>query len=329
VLCLAPYGGIGDTIIMTALIRAIAESRPGISVDVLTIRQNAPVLEGNPHVASLLLFERRRWRTLPRLARELRRRRYDVIVDRTVRPPSLTSLLLMQAAGAKHRITVGGRGNEFIYTHVVPLPAHRVYQVERLAALTAPFGVDAGPTDWRPGLYLTSAELHKAERTWGSDPEEDRQAGGARPGRRVLVNVSATHPARRWPEEQFVEALLHLRRRDPGSRVLVIGAPAESARVARIARASGTDPVNTRSIREALALVATADMVFTPDTSISHAASAFSRPSVVMILRRLQEFTPYRLLGRLVVHEGSTLASLPAHAVIQALDEVLDAFAPH
>ena len=71
-------------------------------------------------------------------------------------------------------------------------------------------------------------------------------------------------------------------------------------------------------------MVATADLVFTPDTSIAHAASAFRRPAVVMLRRRMAMFAPYKLAGRLVWAEGATLSEIQAGAVIESLAACLD-----
>ena len=94
----------------------------------------------------------------------------------------------------------------------------------------------------------------------------------------MLVNVSSATPSRRWQVEKYVAVIAHLRKRLTDATVLVIGAPNERDRVAAVAEGSGATPVNTPSLTDAFALVATADFVFTPDTAIGHAASAFRRP---------------------------------------------------
>jgi ADP-heptose:LPS heptosyltransferase len=90
----------------------------------------------------------------------------------------------------------------------------------------------------------------------------------------------------------------------------------------RIARAGGGHAV-IPPLRDAFGLVASADVVLTPDTSISHAASAFDKPSVVMMIEGMHIFEPYQTRGRNLYSDGPTLASLPVDKVIEALDEVL------
>jgi ADP-heptose:LPS heptosyltransferase len=72
-----------------------------------------------------------------------------------------------------------------------------------------------------------------------------------------------------------------------------------------------------------MALVESADVVFTPDTSIAHAASAFAKPAVVMMIGGSDIFEPYETPGRFVYSPGPTLESLEAAPVIEALETVL------
>jgi ADP-heptose:LPS heptosyltransferase len=100
--------------------------------------------------------------------------------------------------------------------------------------------------------------------------------------------------------------------------------PSEREEAERIARDAGARAV-VPGLRDAFALVATADVVFTPDTSIAHAASAFAKPSVVMMIGGSTIFEPYETPGRSVYSPGPTLDSLEARPVIDALVSVVRA----
>ncbi|HEU4564736.1 MAG TPA: glycosyltransferase family 9 protein [Gemmatimonadaceae bacterium] len=308
------YDRIGDMILATGLLRAIARAHPSVALDVLASPANAPILEGSPHVRRVLVFRKKRRSTWPALLRELRAARYDVVIDGMVLTPSLTTLLLMLATGARWRVGIGGRSNDFVYTLPVPPAPADAHMVEQSAVTARPFGIDPARADWRPELFLLDAERERAEETW-------THAAGS--GARLLVNISSAQARNRWPDERFVEVLRHARRRWPGARVLVIGAPGEAAAVERLARAGGAEPVSGTTLREAVALVAAADVVLTPDTSIAHMAAALGRPSVVMTLERARRFVPYRAPGRVLFAEGDTLQELPLAPVLDALDELL------
>ena len=81
--------------------------------------------------------------------------------------------------------------------------------------------------------------------------------------------------------------------------------------------------VSTPSLRSALALVATAEFLFTPDTSIAHAASAFRTPCVAMHPQGMAaRWALWGTIGRTLEHTEYTLATFPADRAVQAIDEV-------
>jgi ADP-heptose:LPS heptosyltransferase len=83
----------------------------------------------------------------------------------------------------------------------------------------------------------------------------------------------------------------------------------------------------TPGVRELFALVASADVVVTPDTAVSHIASAFGRTTLTLLRRRAEYhiWVPYRTPGRNVFGDDeATLDGLPIERAIAALDDLLD-----
>src|SRR5262249_19071143 len=74
-----PYDRIGDMIVSTGLMRAIASSHPMMEVHVVASPENAPVLDLDPHVAVVIVFDRWKPWTYPSFVRRLRRARYDAV----------------------------------------------------------------------------------------------------------------------------------------------------------------------------------------------------------------------------------------------------------
>jgi ADP-heptose:LPS heptosyltransferase len=308
------YDRIGDMIMATPLIRAIARSHPTIELDVLASPSNAVVLAGNPHVRRVMTFHRKRLTSFVRTVWALRRERYDAVIDGMVLQPSVTMLLLMLATGARYRIGIGGRANDFIYTLPVTAAPPSAHQIVQSAMTATPFGVDMERVSWRPELFVDSHERAGAEHTW-------RAGAGGRP--RVLVNIAAGEARRRWPPDRVIDAVRAVLSVAPNATVLVMAPPAELGDAERIARDAGARAV-VPGLRDAIALVETADIIFTPDTSIAHAASAFSRPSVVMMTGGSGIFEPYETPGRSVYSPGPTLDSLEVEPVIDALMSVIE-----
>jgi len=309
---------IGDMILSTGLLRVIATSHPTIELDVLASPANAPVLREDPHVRTVIVFDRARPLRYLDTVRRLRRARYDAVIDCMPTAPSLTTLLLILASGARHRIGVAGRGHDDAFTLLVAPREGARHIVDQLAALAAAFGVDPDTADFAPRVYLSPRERTDAAAIW------DAHAGGGAGGRRLLVNVSSGRSFRRWPDERFVEAIRHVLRRAPELSVIVVGAPDERDRAAAIAGAAGVPFVPTPGLRDALALVDTADLVFTPDTGLAHAASASGRPAVVMHIRgTASQWGLYRSPGAEVSSADGALASLPVEAVLPEFERLL------
>lgn len=314
------YDRIGDMILATPLIRAIATSHPMLTVDVLASPANAPVLEGNPHVRRVHLFQSKRKGHYLRTLRALRKERYDAIVDdhAAVRKASLTMIFVMLATGARHRIGVAGQENEFIYTIPVA-PAPPGHQIEMAAVIARVFGVEPDLNDWRPSIALSMAELEGGEGRW----QQIEHASSITKPRRLLMNVSAAIAKRRWPSERYVAVAKAVRARHPDIVIAVIGAPGEWNTVREIASACGATAVDTGTVRDAFALVAAADAVFTPDTSITHAAVAFQIPVALFILTSSAAYVPWRVPHRLVWVKERSFADLEAAPVIDAVDSLL------
>ena len=241
VLVLRPEG-VGDLILTTGLLRAIRERHPSIALDVLTVPNNAPVLEGNPHVRRVHLADPAarlaHFRWLPALRAE----RYDAVVDAMVahRVVKTRTVVQLAALGVQRRVGVGGRENDLLYTlPVAPPPSpdgREPHQVELIGSLGAAFGV-APDADLSPRLYLSGPERQAAARDWTAATA----AGGAR-GPRVLINISispARAPWRRWPFDRHAALAAHLRRRHPDIALVVLALPGDRAAAGLVAAQGG------------------------------------------------------------------------------------------
>jgi len=328
------YERIGDMIMATSLIRNIATALPGGKVDVLATPTTASVLEGNPYVGRVLLLERNSFRSYRDLMKELRRERYTVMVDgRINNPPIFTSTPLLMYAG-RARFRVGARGDRKPRIYNVSVPEwNRVdHYMEGSKQLAIPFGVDPQLVDWQPEIFLADEELARAAEQWEEarelvTPPAEAATGtaGSATGatKRLLVNLSASEAKRRWPDGKFIATLQAARALAPNMPIIVIGLPSEWESVNQVATAVNGLPVQTPQLRDAFALVGTSDLVFTPDTSISHAASAFRKPSLVLLKREHKPYAPWNTPGEIIAWGEDEIHLLPYERVSEALNRLL------
>ena len=312
--------GIGDVILATGVFRAIARSHSTISLDVVTTRAAAPVLDNNPHVRRVIATGKSVAESAS-LASELRRSQYDVIIDGKItrgasfiRSPALTMI-----ARAPYRIGVGGGNHHLVFNICVPrYDRSKTHMVRGSAALAEPFGVDLETTSFQPEIFLSAEECARAERSW-----EAAALVHSTSGTRWLVNLSAGARVRRWPDERWIALISHLRVRQPDSTIAVMAVEKERESVQRVALASGAAAVSAPRLRDALAMVGTSERVITSNTSITHAASAFRKPTVLLLERGEDQWGSWCTPSEVAYWMGSSVASLEVETARGALDRLL------
>ena len=307
--------GIGDFITSIEIMRAIAERAPGITLDVLASPQNAQVARTLPFVNEVIVHKRGFLLASWKVWQRLRRARYDAVVDGrvAVRNVNMHTTAVLLATRAPWRIGLAGRGNDRVYN--VPIPERPLaHWTDQVVALVSPFGIAPDSRDWRPRLPLSDASRAEAESLWA-------RVGPGRP--RVLVNLSVGHPERWWPPERYKPVLAVLRERRPDAAIMVVGMPAEMELAEDVARAAGGEAI-LLTLPQVFGAVATADLLISPDTSVTHAASAFNTPTLTLQRKGTEMWTPYKTAGRVAFSDDpKRIRDMPPERVIAALEPLL------
>ena len=315
--------GIGDLILTMETLRAITEASPTITLDLLASPQNQAFARTLPFISDVIVHRRSGGglREARRTIAELRRRHYDVVIDgrATISTVKTYTGALMLGTGAPWRIGVGRRRNDWLYTvRTDPSAAGHIQEV--VASLAQPFGVQLGDRDWRARLALDAPARDAAERTWNA-------IGAGRP--RVLVNVSVGNAERYWRLDRYAPVLARLRERLPRATILVSAMPAEQSTAAGLAAAVRGAAVPL-TFGEVMGAVATADLVITPDTAITHVASGFQVPTLALMRKGTQAWAPYRTPGRVAYGDRPRVLEpgLPESRVVAELEAVIDELGP-
>lgn len=224
---------IGDVVFTTPSVRALRRARPGARLTYLVERSAAPVVQHLPDLDEVIVVPHTRGlarlRDDLRLSRELRRRRFDMVVDFHGGP---RSAWLGWATGAPVRVGYTIRGRSWMYTHRVPrsralLPRHSVENQWDLLKAAVPEVGD--PTPERDPVVM------------GEDPEVRAAVtrrlaeAGIEPGHPlVVVHVSAGNPFRRWPAASFTALVTGLSSADPNRRIILTSGPSEARAAADI-----------------------------------------------------------------------------------------------
>ena len=213
---------------------------------------------------------------------------------------------------------MAGRENDFVYTIPIRASNERAHHSRYTASLGLPFGVDPSTMDPQPTIALTSEELAEGARAWSA-------AEGDAP--RLLVNISSLNECRRWDDGSYATALRGIRRQRPDVRIGIIGGPGDELRATALARSVGAIAM-VPPLRVAFATVATANVLFTPDTSMGHAAAALGTPVVVMLPTGHEPLVPAGVAVMPLFGEGGHIRSIPGERAEAAILEMLARVTP-
>ncbi len=184
---------LGDTLFSTPAIRALKESFPSWSLEVLGHRVFGELLTHNPWVDRRWFYPGRNRRLLT-LARDLRRRHFDLVIILHGNDPEAT--LLAYLTGSPYIIGSAGSPLDMAYS-AAPAPfAPLEHAIERRLDYVRLLGADT--TDKRMDLFLGPEEIHQAQAIL------TEHFGGA--AERVMaLHPSGSNPYKWWPGENFVE----------------------------------------------------------------------------------------------------------------------------
>jgi heptosyltransferase-2 len=307
---------IGDLLLTLPAIRAIAESRPGTTVDLVTSEYSVDLVRHLPYINRVITFPRHDKRRLRAALTILRHGAYDAVVDGMVMRSHVRTRSIAMMAGARADAWIGesGRTNDHVYTmRVAPWDATTTH-AERMMQLAQPFTnvVSHGPP--RARLEISDAEETVAEALW---------SGARGSGDRILVNLSASCWQRRWPDRKFAVVLDQIRALRPAAPMIIVGLQKDATSVATLAdRVGALGAVPT--LRELMALIASTDVVLSPDTAVCHMAAAFERTLISLNLRDHEVWATSPTPGvRVVGPDDETFEGLETPAVIDAVNWVL------
>jgi ADP-heptose:LPS heptosyltransferase len=259
---------LGDVVLTTPALRALALGHPGAELDVVTEPPYVPLLEGLPGIHRVHGLARRTGATLA-LIRALRRGRYDLAVDFFGNP---RSALVARWSGARRTAGYDLRGRRVAYGTKVPrnppsgereyAPATHV----RLARAVG--GRDDGVA---PRVALAPGAESRAEALLG-------RAGITAPERAVGLVAAGTWGTKTWPSSHA--AALARRLLASGREVLLLSGPGEE-RLERglVAQAPGTVTLPACGVAELAAVIRRLGAVVGTDSGPRHLAVAFSVPT--------------------------------------------------
>lgn len=260
---------IGDVIVTTPAIDVLRRRFPAARIEFLVEPAAAPVLDHYPGLDERLVFEKSNfWFWL----RELRRRRYDWVLDFMNNPRTAQ---LAWATGAPVRVGFVVPFWSVAYTHRVPRPAGDVYAVQNKFALLRSLGLSA-PDGCLPRLAVAPSEFDAVQSWW-------TESGLDQAIERVAVMPKHRHEIRQWPAAKFKGVLQRLLTR-PGRHIVLVGGADERPYLEDVARdfPERVALLPAGSLHRAAAILSRCHAAVTNDSGLMHLAVAVGTPTVTI-----------------------------------------------
>ena len=274
ILILKP-SSLGDVVQGLPVLRALKRHWPRSQVYWWIESDLAPLLDGDPDLAGVIPFERRRWATpsnwlaLWNTTLWMRRQRFDLVIDLQC---LLRSGIFAWLANGK--LTVGldepREGARGFYDLIAPRPSFHTHAVDWYLSVLPLAGVPViRDFEWLPRRPAVAAGLR---RKWPVEP-----------GPWLILQPGARWPNKRWPVEYFAEFVRRAAALRADWRFAILGSAQERAlgeTIAGVLPSRSLDLTGRLSLPEMVEWIRLGTAMVTNDTGPMHVAAALGKPVV-------------------------------------------------
>jgi predicted lipopolysaccharide heptosyltransferase III len=267
---------IGDVLLATPVFTSLRQAYPEARLTALLNRGTEAVLAHHPELHEILIAEKGAMAAQLRFLRELRRKRFDCVIDLTDGDRS-AFMSLATGAGVRVGFNAEHRWRGLLYTHVAkpsPADSHRIeYDLATVRAL------GLAPATPQPRVHLSPNEESAAKRMLDEVVEFGRG-----PKKLIMIQPGARYPLKVWPAERFAELADRLAGAVP-CRILFGGDARERDAAEAVRDRTECRPVvvaGRLSLLEFAALLKQCDLFIGNDGGAMHMAASVGTPVVAL-----------------------------------------------
>jgi len=298
---------IGDALITTPLISEV-KNRLNSNIYVLTDKKNKFIFHSIIESNKVAVFRKGIvgfFRTL----KWINNNNFDVIVDtHDDVSTTVTFLTALSRAPWKFALT---KENNTIFTNTVERPdSSKVHIIERVAKISELFGIKINSSIINTIYKPTPKSIETVSNFIKANFTNKHYLLG--------INISAGSEARFWGVKRFQKLLDQLSNYE-NLDIVVLRSP-EDKNLAETITNGKYIIFNDHSFDELAAMISKLDMLFTPDTSAVHLASAFKVPVFGLYVHyntRDMIWSPYKSEFKAVITQEPTLENLSYDKVIK------------
>ena len=303
----------GDVILSTPVLQQLRAAYPEAFIAMLVSPACRELVEGNPHLNDVLLYDktgeqRGLWSTI-RFARRVRRLDFDTAL---ILHPTRRSHWIARLAGIPRRLGYA-RKSGWLLTHRLP---HRKqegsrHEAEYALELLRLVGLEpAAPQSFVP---VSSRAARRIDTLFHESHVENSAS-------LIAIHPSASCVSKRWMPERFAQVADRLIEAELG-RIVIVAGPEDVPHAQAMARAMRHAPLNVAgalSVGELAALLARCRLLISNDSGPVHVAAALGTPVVDLFGRNQRGLSPRRWgplgTGHVVLHKEVGCVTCLAHA---------------
>lgn len=192
---------IGDVLITSLLCENIKKAYPNAVVDYLVNSNTLPVLENNPYIDHIIVFDEKDNRGLSNLikfSKQVNQNKYDVVIDAYSKLQSWVDVFINNAP---KKISYKKPGRTFLYTdnvkkHEEPT-SYLGLAIEHRLSLLKPIGIET-PLVTEPKLYLTENEILNAKSLF-----QKHQVDPTR--KTMMISLLGSDPSKTYPLDKMAK----------------------------------------------------------------------------------------------------------------------------
>jgi lipopolysaccharide heptosyltransferase I len=272
---------IGDIIHTLPFLYSIRARYPKAKISWLIKSGLDDLIASNPYLNEVILFERKRWggfddigykfKGLTEFIRELRRKRFDLVIDLQ---GLFRSGIITYLSGADYRIGFAN-AREFspiFYNYKVSHPPIEMHAVDRYLLVAKELGSDISKKDF-------TINISKKEKEYALSLISRNKKRSL-----IAVNPSARWETKMWPMKRYAELTDTIAAKLKAQPVL-IGSSEDKVRINELLSMAKSKPVNLcgkTSLLQLAALLKKVDLLITNDSGPMHIAAAVGTPVVAL-----------------------------------------------
>jgi len=270
---------IGDVVHSLPFLEVIKESFPHARIDWLVEEASSQILKDHPAIDGLIVSRRKAWqknifkgfgclsvlREAIRLLRDVRERRYDIVVD--LQGLFRSGVLVGLSRGVRKIGMVGAREGGGLFLNEKPVPVdYEQHAVDRYLEVAEYLGCDS--TVWKGNIPVLDADKAMVDELFHISGHVKRPL--------IAINPMARWKTKLWKTESFA-GLADRLCEELSCQIVFTGSSRDRAVIEEISGMMKERPTNLAgrtSLKELAYLYSVCDVLITTDTGPMHIAAA-------------------------------------------------------